>query len=98
MPILLVAIPVAIILILQGKATLLVLRDSLCDRSQRILQLALIWFLPLIGAIIVLAVHRTHGKGSGIYRTPLDAGDDYGFTNPGNRNGSHRFDDMTDND
>lgn len=48
-------------------ATLAIKRDSLSEHSQKIAQLLLVWLLPLIGAIVVLAVHRPKQKPSGRY-------------------------------
>jgi hypothetical protein len=58
-------------------ATRLVLADDLATQWQRGSQLALIWLLPVLGAIIVLAVHRRVEPPSRKYRTPPDPGDDY---------------------
>ncbi len=52
---------------LNVKATLAVRRDPLSDTSQKTAQLLLVWLLPLIGAVVVLAVHRPKEKHSGRY-------------------------------
>jgi hypothetical protein len=79
MDIALLFICIAVILWMEIKATLIVLRDSLSEPRQRVMQLALIWLLPLLGAIVVLAVHRPVEKHSGKYREKSDPGDDFGF-------------------
>ena len=56
------------VLWLNIKATKAVLRDDLSDRNQRLMQLALVWLLPVIGAVIVLAVNRPAEKASCKYR------------------------------
>ena len=56
------------VLWLNIKATKVVLRDDLSDRNQRLMQLALVWLLPVIGAVIALAVHRPVEKASRKYR------------------------------
>lgn len=56
------------VLWLNIKATKAVLRDDLSDRNQRLMQLALVWLLPVIGAVIVLAVNRPAEKASRKYR------------------------------
>lgn len=61
------------------KATLLILHDTLSEPRQRLMQLALVWLLPVLGAIIVFAVHRPAEKHPGKYREPPDPGDDFGF-------------------
>ena len=59
---------VAILLGMNGKATSLILRDSLSERTQQTMQLLLVWLLPIIGATIVFAVHRPAEKPSEKYR------------------------------
>jgi hypothetical protein len=50
----------------------------LAERGQRIAQLAVIWMIPVIGALVVFAVHRRPEAPSGKYRESLDPGDDFG--------------------
>lgn len=56
-----------VILALNVKATLLVVSDQLSERNQRLIQICLVWLLPIVGAFIVLAVHRGEEKHSGQY-------------------------------
>ena len=81
MPIELVFVLVLVVAVLwmNIKATLLVIRDSLSDPKQRLMQLLMVWLLPILGAIIVLSVHRPTEKHPGKYREPPDVGDDFGF-------------------
>ncbi len=79
----------AVVLYMNFKATALVLRDGLCERSQRLFQLLLVWLLPVLGAILVFAVHRPAEKPSGTYREPPDLGEDLGFSHHGGRGRSH---------
>jgi hypothetical protein len=58
-------------------ATRLILADDLSSESQRYGQLALVWLLPLLGAVVVLAVHRKAEPPSRRYRTQPDPGDDF---------------------
>lgn len=60
-------------------ATILVARDSLSEPSQRIVQGIIVWVVPLLGAIIVFAVHRSNEKPAGKYREIPDPGEDFGF-------------------
>jgi hypothetical protein len=60
-------------------ATVLVMRDSLSEPSQRMAQLLMVLLLPIVGAVIVFAVHRSVEKPSGKYKEPPDPGDDFGF-------------------
>lgn len=68
-----------IVLTMNVWATILVVRDSLSEPSQRIVQGLMVWVLPLIGAIIVLAVHRSNEKPAEKYREIPDPGEDFGF-------------------
>ena len=47
---------VGLILVFQARTTHRVWRSKLFDRKQKIAQSQLIWFLPLIGAVIVMSV------------------------------------------
>mgnify|MGYP003394166101 CR=1 FL=1 len=77
---LVVIVALSIPLVLSLWATRLVLADDLTTHWQRASQLALIWLLPVIGAIIVLAVHRRAEPASRKYRTEPDPGDDYALS------------------
>jgi hypothetical protein len=94
----LTAILVAAILLLQLKASLLILRDTLSESTQRVLQFLLVWLLPMIGAIIVLAVHRPTEKSSGQYRNLPDPGDDFGYSSHLNRGEKTDMNDVADGD
>ena len=74
MDIVLTLLVVALPLWLNVKATRLVLRDDLSERWQRIAQLLLVWLVPVIGAIIVQAVHRPAEPPARKYREPPDPG------------------------
>ncbi len=67
-----------ILLVLNGLATRAVLRDDFSEAVQKRLQLAVVWLLPLLGALLVLAVHRKPDRSSGKYRDEADCGDDFG--------------------
>jgi uncharacterized membrane protein YeaQ/YmgE (transglycosylase-associated protein family) len=43
---------------LQGTATLRVWRTDLYAREQKVAQTRLIWFIPLVGAVLVLMILR----------------------------------------
>ncbi|PWF54564.1 hypothetical protein C7C56_006380 [Massilia glaciei] len=64
MEILLVCIITGYILMLLW-ATLVVMRDPYSEGGQKVAQLALVWFLPAIGALIILGMHRKTEKPSG---------------------------------
>lgn len=59
---------VGIVFALSFTATLKVVQDDLSERPQKIAQLFLVWLLPVIGALIVWAVHRRPEKPLGRYR------------------------------
>jgi hypothetical protein len=50
------ALILLVILAFQARTTLRVWRSKLYDRPQKVAQSQLIWFLPLIGAVIVMSV------------------------------------------
>ncbi|GAA5167611.1 hypothetical protein [Viridibacterium curvum] len=53
-----VVVTLAALLWIAIKATLVVCRDPLIERPQRSAQLSLVWLLPLIGPLVVLAVQQ----------------------------------------
>ncbi|RJG05060.1 hypothetical protein D3870_02635 [Noviherbaspirillum cavernae] len=69
------ALLLVVVLAMSIKATLFVLRDDLSEPVQRIAQLGLVWLLPILGAIIVFAVHRRTEPPSRKYREETDHGD-----------------------
>lgn len=78
MEIALVLAILAVLLWLNAKATRLVARDALSAPGQKIAQLLLVWLVPVIGALVVLAVHRRPEPPSRQYREQPDPGDDFG--------------------
>jgi hypothetical protein len=71
-----VIVVVSIPLVLNLWATRLVCAVESISKAQRRAQLALIWLLPFIGAILTLGVHRKDEPRSRKYRTESDPGDD----------------------
>ena len=61
-------------------ATRLVLTDALISRQQKRSQLLLIWLLPFVGALLVLAIHRKEEPASRKYVADKDPGDDFTFS------------------
>ena len=57
-------------------ATITIARDSFSDPVQRRMQLILVWILSLVGASVVLAVHREAEKPSRRYIARLDPEDE----------------------
>ena len=76
----LAVVAIAIPLWLNVKATGLVAHDMLCERRQKIAQLLLVWLVPILGAVIVMAVHRPAEPPSRQYREPVDPGDDFALS------------------
>jgi hypothetical protein len=63
----LIALLLAVVLWLNVIASLAILRDSLSSSKQKTLQLIVVWFLPLMGALTILGIHRPDEKFSGKY-------------------------------
>lgn len=64
-------------------ATYKVWGDRLSEPGQRYAQLALIWCLPFIGALLVVYLLRQNLEPStGRYPNEPDMGDDFGYLNP----------------
>lgn len=79
MGIALIIAPIAAIVGLNIWATLRIIQDSLSERHQRIYQLLIVWFIPILGALIVIYVTRENlGKHSGKYAEGTEAGTDLG--------------------
>jgi hypothetical protein len=71
---------------LNVEATLAIARDAFSEPRQKVLQLALVWQLPLLGAIVTLAIHRPIEEPSRRYREPPDAGDDHALSGRSHKN------------
>ncbi len=48
----------AIALVLSVYTTWLIEADPLSERSQKMMQLAIAWLIPIVGAILIMAVYR----------------------------------------
>ena len=57
-PSLIAAALILVLVALNVYATLRVVRDKLSERWQKVAQTVLVWALPLVGAILVLYLHR----------------------------------------
>ncbi len=72
---------VACVLIgLNVKATLLIAKDTLSTPPQKRWQMALVWLVPVFGAVVTLAVHRQVEEPSRQYRKGPDPGDDFALS------------------
>ena len=72
-----VVVAICAVLALNVRASVVIARDALSERSQKVWQLALVWMLPIVGAILTLAIHRPSEKPSRRYRRAPDPGDDF---------------------
>jgi len=87
--VLVIALPV----LLSVWATMKVMADEFSERWQKGAQLALVWFVPVIGALVVLGVHRKAEEPSGRYRKDAGSGDDFGASGSGVRRTLEALDD-----
>lgn len=78
MEIALTVLIIGLLILLSVWATMKVMADDFSERWQKGAQLALVWFVPVIGALVVLGVHRKAEEPSGRYRNGPDPGDDFG--------------------
>jgi hypothetical protein len=74
---LIAVVAICAVLALNVRASMVIARDALSERSQKVWQLALVWLLPIFGAILTLAIHRPSEKPSRRYRRAPDPGDDF---------------------
>jgi hypothetical protein len=85
-------LPAVLLVIVFGmnvKATVLVVNDPITEPQQRTMQLLLVWILPILGAIVVFAVHRPAEKSSGKYKEAPELEEDIEFSRFGGRGRSH---------
>lgn len=81
------------VLWLNFKASLLIWSDTLSEKKQRVLQLLLVWFAPVLGALIVIGVHRPHEQPSGRYNDAQPLADDFMGRTIGSQRGGETFND-----
>ena len=83
------AVLVIIVLGMNIRATVLVVRDPISESQQRLMQLLLVWLLPILGAIVVFAVHRPLERSSGKYKEAPEFDDDFELPRYGGRSRTH---------
>ncbi len=77
----LVATLLAATLLLSILATRAILRDTGQPPAQSRAQIAFVWLVPLLGALLTLYLKRAESKAlPGGYPKETDAGDDFGFS------------------
>jgi hypothetical protein len=81
--------------LLDAWVTWRIIGDGLSSSRQRAAQIALVWLLSMLGALIVLNLQRRNPEnGSGRYREIPDAGDDLAYS----RQSFKKLDDAIDGD
>lgn len=70
----------SVLLWLNVRATLVIFRDVYSEQRHKAVQLLLVWFVPIIGALMVLAVHRPAEQPARRYREQPEAGDDFSMS------------------
>ena len=86
MELILLGFVVFILVGLNLKATILIVRDTLSTSSQKLLQLALVWLVPVLGAVVTLAVHRPVEQPTRQYRKNPDPGEDFAMSGRAHKN------------
>ena len=66
-----------ILVIANGFATRLALRDRYAERHQKIFQCLAIWLVPVVGEILVFGMHRNPEKSTGRYPESPSPVDDF---------------------
>lgn len=58
-----------------------IVKDDLSTKLQRTAQVAFVWLVPLLGALLALhLLKKEPERSSGAYPEPPDVGDDYGYS------------------
>ncbi|MES2902169.1 MAG: hypothetical protein V4723_20750 [Pseudomonadota bacterium] len=71
------------VLLLNVLATLAVSRDDYAEPRQKLFQTIVVWVVPILGALLLLGIHRKPEKPSRSYRADSDnIGDDFGTQRP----------------
>lgn len=69
-----------LLLVLDCFVSVLILRDSGITSMQKLLQLLVIWLLPLLGAVVVYLVHRSDDEPRGPAEPPFGGGANDGMS------------------
>lgn len=65
---------------------------AFAQKGQKVGQLAFVWLVPFLGAVVVLAVHRAAEAPSRRYRETPDPGDDFAMSGRNARNVARTLD------
>jgi hypothetical protein len=63
---------IAALVVVNGVATWIVLREPYSEPQQKVFQCLAVWLVPVLGAILIFALHRKPEKATGRYRESLD--------------------------
>ena len=88
LPIILLILIASVVLALNIKATWLLNRNAYYDANQKIFQLALIWLVPILGAVLVWSLTADAPQG----RFTTDLSDHVGYDDGKIRSDSAAFD------
>jgi hypothetical protein len=72
-----------LLLVVNCFVSIIVLRDSGITAVQKLLQLLVIWALPLLGAVVVYLVHGSDDEPRGPAEPPFGGGPGYGIPGEG---------------
>jgi hypothetical protein len=67
----------ALLVVANGVATRVVVRDPYTEWYQKVFQLLAVWLVPVFGAILVFALHRKPERATGQYRESRDPLDEH---------------------
>lgn len=74
------------LVLLNAWTTRVVFQDDLSSPKERAAQIAFVWLVPFLGALLALHMKRKQPEPStGRYRERLDPGDDFGYSRPRHR-------------
>jgi hypothetical protein len=62
----------AALLVVNGTATFIAVRDPYAERRHKVFQCLAVWLVPVLGAILVFALYRKPEKPTGRYREAAD--------------------------
>jgi hypothetical protein len=78
---------IVVLVLIDAWATRAVLRDQLSSSGQRTAQVAFVWLVPVVGALLALYLKRREPEAPfGRYREEPDPGDDFTMSRQSYRN------------
>ena len=67
-------VSLAVLGIVNVLATSLIVRDRFAETRHKVFQVAAVWLVPVVGAVVAFGIHRKPEKGSGKYPEDPDPG------------------------